>query len=263
MNAVLNVRQYQASIALDCHIWKYEYARAQELSARTRELKTSGVNKALRSIKRWIRGNPDHFLSDVSGVIHVGANTGQERVQYNDLGLRVIWVEPIPEIFAELEKNIEAFPNQRAFQALLTDVDGKEYEFHIASNNGASSSILELKQHRDIWPDVNYTTSIVLKSTTLASLVEKENLDIADYQALVLDTQGSELLVLQGSAGLLSAFSYVKTEVPDFEAYEGCCQLQDIDSFMETHGFKEFSRRKFASRVAGGNYFDIVYRRTQ
>ena len=207
--------------------------------------------------------NPDRFLSDVSGVIHVGANTGQERVQYNDLGLRVIWVEPIPEIFAELEKNIEAFPNQRAFQALLTDVEGKEYEFHIASNNGASSSILELKQHRDIWPDVNYTTSVVLKSTTLASLVEKEKLDIADYQALVLDTQGSELLVLQGSAGLLSAFRYVKTEVPDFEAYEGCCQLQDINSFMETHGFKEFSRKQFASRVEGGNYFDIVYRRTQ
>lgn len=103
----------------------------------------------------------------------------------------------------------------------------------------------------------------MLKSTTLASLVERERLDIADYQVLVLDTQGSELLVLHGSAGLLNAFTYVKTEVPDFEAYEGCCQLRDINLFMETHGFKEFSRKEFASRVEGGSYFDIVYRRTQ
>lgn len=226
-------------------------------------MNTSSIKKALRSIKHWIRGNPDRFLSDVSGVIHVGANTGQERVQYNDLGLRVIWVEPIPEVFAKLEQNIESLPNQRAFQALLTDVEGKEYEFHIASNNGASSSILELKQHRDIWPDVDYTTSIVLKSTTLASLVDREKIDLADYQALIMDTQGSELLVLQGGAGLLNAFTYVKTEVPDFESYEGCCQLKDINSFMESHGFREFSRKQFASRAEGGNYFDIVYRRTQ
>lgn len=263
LNVVLNVREYQASIANDCHVWKYEKVRAPKVSTRTCELNTSSIKRALRSIKHWIRGNPDRFLSDVSGVIHVGANTGQERVQYNDLGLRVIWVEPIPEVFAKLEQNIESFSNQRAFQALLTDVEGKEYEFHIASNNGASSSILELKQHRDIWPDIDYTTSIVLKSTTLASLVEREKIDIADYQALVMDTQGSELLVLQGGAGLLNAFTYVKTEVPDFESYEGCCQLQDIHSFMEVHGFKEFSRKKFASRAEGGNYFDIVYRRTK
>jgi len=261
LNAVLNVREHQASIANGCHVWNYERVRAPIFSRRTCELKNSSIKKALRRIKHWIRGDPDRFLRDVSGVIHVGANTGQERVQYDDLGLRVIWVEPIPEVFAELEKNIEAFANQHAFQALLTDVEGKECEFHIASNDGASSSILELKQHRDIWPDVDFTTSIVLKSTTLASLVEKEKIDIADYQALVLDTQGSELLVLQGGGGLLNAFTYVKTEVPDFESYEGRCQLKDIDSFMETHGFKEYSRKEFASRVEGGSYFDIIYRR--
>jgi hypothetical protein len=35
------------------------------------------------------------FLRDVTGVIHVGANTGQERFLYRLFGLNVIWIEPI------------------------------------------------------------------------------------------------------------------------------------------------------------------------
>jgi len=221
----------------------------------------AGIKAILRRIKHWLKGDPDSFLRDVSGVIHVGANSGQEREKYRNLGLQVIWVEPIPEVFAELERNIRGFSNQRAYQALVTDADGQEYRFHISNNDGLSSSILELKQHRDIWPDVDYTTSISLKSITLASLLERERINPRDYQALIMDTQGSELLVLQGSGRILENFEYIKTEVPDFESYEGCCQLVDISAFMKKHGYIEFSRNKFASRAAGGDYFDIVYRR--
>jgi FkbM family methyltransferase len=203
----------------------------------------------------------DSFLRDVTGVIHVGANYGQEREQYSNFGLQVVWIEPIPEVFKELERNIRSFPNQVAYQELVTDVDGKEYLFHISNNNGASSSILELKQHKDIWPNVNYTNSIALNSITLTSLLKREEIDLSEYQALIMDTQGSELLVLQGSIDLLEYFKFIKTEVPDFESYEGCCQLIDIAEFMKTHGYVEFSRNKFASRDAGGNYFDIVYKK--
>jgi FkbM family methyltransferase len=205
--------------------------------------------------------NPDGFLNDVSGVVHVGANTGQERELYRSYGLSVIWVEPIPQVFAVLSNNIRGFKDQLAFQALVTDVDDKAYQFHIANNYGASSSILHLKQHRDIWPGVTYVTTISLSSITLASLFKREQVDPGRYQALVMDTQGSELLVLQGSLPILEHFKYIKTEVPDFESYEGCCQLPDINDFVTGHGYKEFSRNKFASRAEGGSYFDIVYRK--
>lgn len=194
-------------------------------------------------------------------MVHVGANTGQERDRYNRFGLQVIWVEPIPKVFAELQRNINSFSNQRAFQALVTDVNRKEYQFHIANNNGASSSIMNFKQHKDIWPDVTFTTTISLKSITLTSLFQKERIDHSEYQALIIDTQGAELLVLEGSVPILENFKYIKTEVPNFESYEGCCQLVDISAFMEKHGYQEFSRNKFASRKAGGDYFDIVFRR--
>lgn len=201
----------------------------------------------------------DRFLNDISGVVHVGANTGQERWTYKKHGLRVIWIEPIPEVFARLEKNMRGFSRQRALQGLVTDIDDKDYQFHVASNRGGSSSILDLKEHKDIWPDVSYTTTISLKSTTLTSLLQREQVDPREYQALIMDTQGSELLVLQGAIPILENFKYIQTEVADFEAYEDCCQLADISKFMEEHGYREFSRYKFATRPAGGSYYNIVY----
>ena len=206
-----------------------------------------------------MKNNPDRFLKEVSGVVHVGANFGQERKLYSAYGLSVVWIEPIPEVFTKLDSNIRGFKNQQAFQALVTDIDDKEYEFHIANNDGASSSILEFKQHKDVWPSVHYTTTVLLKSITLATLFKKEQIDASNYQALIMDTQGSELLVLRGSLPILDNFKFIKTEVPDFEAYEGCCQLSDINDFMSEHGYKEISRNKFASRAEGGSYFDIVY----
>jgi FkbM family methyltransferase len=219
------------------------------------------IKTLTRSLIRVLSKNHDKFLKEVSGVVHVGANLGQERELYSKHGLSVVWIEPIPEIFNQLQVNLQGHKNQLAYQALVTDLDGKEYEFHVANNGGASSSILELKEHKDIWPEVDYTKTISLRSITLSSLFEKEKIDGSKYQALILDTQGSELLVLRGSLPVLNKFKFIKVEVPDFESYEGCCQLSDINEFMVEHGYKEFSRNKFASRAEGGNYFDIVYKK--
>ena len=175
--------------------------------------------------------------------------------------MSVVWVEPIPEVFENLLENIRSFNNQQALKALVTDLDDKEYEFHVANNGGQSSSIFNLGQHKDIWPDVYYKNSITIKSITLARLFSAHNIDASNYQALIMDTQGSELLVLKGSLPILDNFKFIKTEVADFESYEGCCQLSDLDAFMVEHGYKEFFRSKFADRTEGGSYFDIVYKK--
>jgi FkbM family methyltransferase len=221
-------------------------------------------NPAMRVTERIIRKlrrNPDPFLRHISGLVHVGANTGQERKLYGRLGLRVLWIEPIPRVYDRLLTNIEPFPDQRAIQCLIGDKDDVECEFHIANNDGASSSILELKEHRDVWPGVRYSETITLKTITLTSLFERQRIDPSHYQALIIDTQGSELLVLHGSVLLLGGFTYIKTEVPDFESYKGCCQLPDMEEFMSKHGYTEVSRDGFASRPQGGSYFDVIYRR--
>ncbi len=216
-----------------------------------------------RLIQNVFRKNPNLFLRQVTGVVHVGANTGQERQLYHNHSLDVVWIEPIPEVFNRLAEHLRGFDKQIALQALVTDVDDEEYTFHISSNDGLSSSIFELKHHRDIWPNVSYVKSLTVHSTTLLTLFKKENIDGSKYQALVMDTQGSELLVLRGCGPLLRNFEFIKTEVPDFESYEGCCQLSDIQAFMEVHGLREISRVEFARSPGRGSYYDIVFQRIQ
>ena len=202
------------------------------------------------------------FLRDARGVIHVGAHVGQERERYSQYGLRVLWVEPLPDHFALLERNIAPFPRQRAIQCLVTDQDDVEYPFHVTSNAGGSSSILPLDMHKDIWPDVTTTRTITLRSKTLPTALREQQIDASAYDALVMDTQGSELLVLWGAAPLLSTFKYIKAEVADFEAYTGCCQLAQVESFLAKHGFQEHARNVIAQHPGGGRYFDVVFRRT-
>lgn len=205
--------------------------------------------------------NLNKLLNDVSGVIHIGANVGQERELYNRHNLEVIWIEPIPEIYRNLKTNIAQLNKQEAFLALITDEDNREYKFNVANNNGQSSSIFELKNHKTVWPEVEFKKYIKIKSITLTTLCEKEKIDLSKYQTLIIDTQGSELLVLIGSIPILHYFKFIKIEVADFDAYEGCYQISDVNDFMVKHGYKEYDRRIFASREEVGSYFDIVYKR--
>lgn len=214
-----------------------------------------------QQVKDIFRRNPDRLLKKINGIIHVGANTGQEIKLYAQYGLPVVWIEPIPEVFETLQSNLAGVQKQIAIKGLVTDIDNKEYDFKLASNNGASSSILEFNLHQDIWPEVTFEKTIKLFSATLPSLLKNNNINISDYDMLVMDTQGSELLVLNGAIPILKNFTYIKTEVPDFESYKGCCQLEDLQAFLSQHGYKEFSRHKFATHPNGGNYYDIVYKK--
>jgi FkbM family methyltransferase len=219
------------------------------------------IKSILRRARSSLGRDPDGFLRGTSGVIHVGANSGQERDLYAKFGLRVVWIEPITEVFEALKANLKDYPRQRAVECLVTDQEGAEYPFHIASNSGASSSILDLHHHREIWPGIAYEKKITLRSKTLASLLRDEQIDPSAYDSLFVTTQGSELLVLKGAAPILRGLTYIKTRVPDFEAYKDCCQIADVASFLARYEYKEFSRHLFARRPGGGSYFDVVYRR--
>jgi FkbM family methyltransferase len=198
------------------------------------------------------------YLRTAVGVVHVGANSGQERDLYRSFGLRVAWVEPIEEVFTDLKRNIASYPYQTAFQALLTDQDDVEYTFNIA-NNGGSSSIFDFGLHRDIWPQINYVSARKLRSTTLPTLFRRENLTVAMYPALVMDVQGAELLVLKGAEPLLGEFKLIKAEAADFESYIGGATLRDLEDYLTPFGFQEIQRDAFAHRSSGGTYYDVVW----
>jgi FkbM family methyltransferase len=201
------------------------------------------------AIGRLLGVHPMHWhLSRVKGVVHVGAHVGEERDVYARYGLDVLWIEPIPTVFDQLCRNISALPKQRALNYLVTDRDGAEYLFNV---RGTSSSILELGR----WPEVATQAKIILKSVTLDTLLGDED----RYQAIVLDTEGSELLVLKGATGLLSKIRYVTTEAADFEAYLGCARVDDIVKFLNDFDFKLIQKYKWAESPEGGSIFNLIF----
>jgi hypothetical protein len=118
---------------------------------------------------------------------------------------------------------------------------------------------MDLKEYKLLWPEVNYVYSIEMTTKTLTSLVQETQLDLTSYKAIVLNTQGSELLILKGAILLLSSMAYVKTEVPDFEAYLICPMLPEFTSFMKHHGFRLVSKRPMANSTSSRAYYDAPY----
>jgi len=200
------------------------------------------------------------ILSNSSGIIHVGANVGQERETYRQHELYVAWIEPLPAVFKSLEANLETYQKQSAYQYLVTDVDNKDYVFHVTNNYGESSSIYELKLHKKMWPNVIHHHDKNFKSITLPSLIEKENIDMSLFDTLVIDTQGSELLVLKGAEKILHQFKYIQTEAADFESYTGCCQVKDINDYLSLHNFENIYNDPWRSHAEVGKYYDLIYK---
>lgn len=199
-------------------------------------------------------------LNSYKGVIHIGANLGQERDVYKNSDATVIWFEPNPEIFAQLQTNIAPYSKQKAYQYLISNQDGATYPFHISCNEGQSSSIFELAKHKEVWPNVFYNQSIEVKGITLDSFMKQENLNPADFQILMVDTQGADLLVLEGAKNTLRYMKYVEVEVSSMELYKGGCVDKEVGDFLNAQGFVEKVRCPFIYRE-GGTCAEVVWGR--
>jgi 2-O-methyltransferase len=210
--------------------------------------------------ERWTQ-ETNEFLTRATGVVHIGANSGQERELYAALTLPVVWVEALPDVFQQLAANIKPYPFQQAYQYLLTDENDKQYEFGVANNDGQSSSIYEFGDHKEIWPDVGYTGTISLTSTTFKTMVERECIDLSPYNALVMDVQGAELLVLKGAVDLLNGFKWIRAECADFEIYKDCCQLKDLDEWLGPRGFNRVRTWQGAGKAGLGHAYEALYER--
>jgi FkbM family methyltransferase len=171
-----------------------------------------------------------------SGVLHLGANVGEEAPVYDELGIKdVIWVEANPDLIPQLVTNTNQYKHG-IILACMGDVEGKEVDFHVSNNAGQSSSILELGTHKIAHPEVHYVESY--KTTMRRGDVLFNEIGLGSIDFLNLDLQGAELLALRGMGDLLKQFKWIYTEVNQQELYKGCVLVGDLDLFLNGHGFK-------------------------
>lgn len=171
-----------------------------------------------------------------TGVLHVGANVGEEAPVYDELGITdVIWIEANPEIFVKLEDNIKKYPRHVALNYCVSDVE-EDSQLHISNNGSQSSSILPLGTHLLVHPDVHYIKDIPVKLYRLDTILKGSW--IQHFNFLNIDIQGAELKALKGMGALLDQFKWVYLEVNWKELYVGCALFSEVEAFMKEKGFK-------------------------
>lgn len=203
----------------------------------------------------------DYFLSNIQSLVHVGANDGQERDIYAALGLRVLWIEALPAVYDQLARNLEGYEDNEAVCALPLDVAGQVTRFNVASNGGASSSILDFGLHSEVWPWVKFESQIQLTSTTLDTIAPPRA-PAGGWDAMVMDVQGAELKVLKGAEETLKSVRYVRVEAADFQAYQGQPSVEDIVLFLQRRGFTLARKNPVAEHLEGGRYWELLFERS-
>jgi FkbM family methyltransferase len=184
-----------------------------------------------------------HQLPNPKTLIQVGASGGQELEDFINAGVTdAIFIEPLDMPFSVLKHRVQNIPSYVPFQALVTATNGKKFNFHIASNGGQSSSILEPSGHLDKYPFVNFPDTIELTGyrldTLIAHLRNEKILKFEKIDMLYVDVQGAELFVFKGAGELLENINYIWTEVCPGDAYKGGARYQDIIDFLELYQFQ-------------------------
>ena len=189
----------------------------------------------------------------ITGTLHIGAHECEEIPFYTNLGLKLkdmIWIEANPDKVNEAkQRNI---PN--VYEAVVTNEDNKEIEFHVA-NNFQSSSVLELGTHKQDHPDIKYVSSFMAKTITIKTFFKKHNiLNPEKYNFWNFDIQGAELMALQGAEELINNVKAINLEVNTKEVYKGCPLIGDIDNYLSKFGF-----RRQLTKITPQGWGDALY----
>lgn len=172
------------------------------------------------------------------GVLHVGAHECEERGAYNNAGVsddNIIWLEGNPHL-VQLQQQRDT--NVRIYQALVSDEDNPKCSL-IVTNNGQSSSILELGTHRDSYPSVVEIQRLTLPSITIDTFLQQHpEIPQQNINFVNMDIQGAELKALRGMTRLLPQCQALYLEVNTRHVYQGCALLDELDGFLLPHGFQ-------------------------
>lgn len=168
-------------------------------------------------------------------ILDVGANIGQTALAYEKIfyGASIHSFEPFKENFEHLAINTKAFPNITPHHIALSDRSGrlelKRDQHPLSQWNSISMA------YQDHLESVGNFQVETIEMTTGDEFCEKQNLQ--NIALLKIDTEGHELDVLKGFAGIISQGQILSilVELGFFEdSTHG--SFQSVNQFMLDHG---------------------------
>lgn len=169
-------------------------------------------------------------------IVEAGAHNGRDTLKLLNLlpNATIHAFEPVPELFSTLQKQCSPYKAIHCYNIALSDTTQEQPMYVATQPYTAISSLMEpflITQER---PTVSFQKQTVT-TTTLATWAHKQGINHIDF--LWLDAQGSELAILEGASSLIQNVSLIYTEVTTSLRYKNNPLRQDIDQWMQNHGF--------------------------
>ena len=207
-------------------------------------------------MERFMLINFNHIVNKYEtprGIIHIGAHMREEKQAYVSNGVTdILWVEGNEKIYRN-SLLYGVLETELFYNEVIADKDDEIFEFKV-TNNGESSSILDLEKHKIYHPHIYVTETIAVKTKRFDTLVKENDVDVSKYNFLNLDIQGAELLALKGFGDLLKGIDYIYTEVNETDIYKDCALIGEIDEYLSDFERVETAMTEF-------KWGDALYRR--
>ena len=180
--------------------------------------------------------------------------------------LTLIGFEPDPRECRQLQERAKAAGNGDLFYNTALHNRRGPVTLYLARDRGLSSIFKPDRGFLDTFPEADRfdTTEVQeMQADTLDSVLAAGG--VSDVDFIKADTQGSELHVLEGAAGLLAASVVgVEVEVEFSPIYIGQPLFADVDQFMRARGFHLFDLRpcywkRTAGRAVGGPRGQMIW----
>ncbi|CAD5942735.1 FkbM family methyltransferase [Planktothrix agardhii] len=170
------------------------------------------------------------------GIILIGAYDGKTLKRLNlPNTVKILVIDANQGAVERLQENFADSPNIQVVQAAIAN-HNDTVTLHLTSLE-SSSSILPWKQYSEIYPNIKEIQQLTLSSRTLDTLLEELNLSPSDFNILILDIQGAELLALEGANQLLNTLDAIYTNVHYQELFEGGALAEEVNQFLSDYQF--------------------------
>lgn len=198
---------------------------------------------------------------DFATILDVGANAGQFSMAVHSAhpNIEIHAFEPVPDVFAALQRNFGSSSNLHAHNIALSDSNTLA-DFEVNEFSPSSSLLALDKTHQQMYPGARKTRLIKVNVQTLDHWAEGR--ELKRPLLLKLDVQGNELKTLRGALGVLRDIDYALTEINIGSMYKGQASFGEIHQLLYEFGlefidfFPEIRDRGTLRCVSGDALFE-------
>jgi FkbM family methyltransferase len=197
------------------------------------------------SIKQIINFEKRIDIVDI-GAAHFESTKERYQPLLDSWNSHVIGFEPHPNEYQNLIKQFSEYGNRHFLPYAIAD--GKEHELKLCRLAGCSSLLEPNLSVSNEYPSFGKWMEVVdrkkIKTRRLDDISEIGKIDL-----LKLDTQGSELMILENAREKLKSTQIIECEVEFISQYEGQPHFSQIELFLRELGFQFHSFLGYGSRM--------------